>query len=316
MSTTVSMMNEIASKSLGDSTSYAVFTDVYDPSLLNVLPRNIVRDEEGYIDSPLGFDVWHCYEATFLRCDGRPVSGIMKIVYPSCSKNMIESKSLKLFLNTFDMCKFNSSDDYRDVVNKCLSDVLPDVVVSVSFTEADELCEGDSPYDKFGVEMYPRISSCAYYTISLDDCEITSEPLVYDATYKMKSVTATVMKEERTYTFSSLRSRCRHTKQKDSGCAYIKVTGDAHINDEELYRLLVSLREHNEFHEFCCEKVYTAIKTLLSEHGYHDSLVTVAMNYARRGSLDINPVRSDDPHDFYTTRYVGMNCIYKMTASQ
>ena len=74
--TNISKMTEIASKTLGDSTSYAVYTSEYDPSLLNPMPRNLARDENDISGSEFdGFDVWHCYEATFLTDQGHPVLG-------------------------------------------------------------------------------------------------------------------------------------------------------------------------------------------------------------------------------------------------
>ena len=93
-------LNDIASKSLGSSASYAVYTDKHDASLLNPMPRNLARD--GWAikgDEFVGYDTWHCHESTFLLNNGLPIAGTLKIVCPADSEFMVESKSAKLYLN-------------------------------------------------------------------------------------------------------------------------------------------------------------------------------------------------------------------------
>ena len=161
-----SEMTEIASKTLGDSTSYAVYTSEYDPTLLNPMPRALARNENKIsVENFDGFDVWHCYEATFLTDKGHPVSGILKIVYPADTENMVESKSMKLFLNSFDMCKLgthvrsaipNYISAVRDSIAKCLGDIR----VEVNFFRHVDILRKDVT-----VFENPLVENADYYDI-------------------------------------------------------------------------------------------------------------------------------------------------------
>ena len=105
-------IEQIASTHLGQSGSYAVYTTEVDPTLLVALPRQLARQEAGINMSTTnmsGVDVWHCHEMTCLLNSGLPIAGTLKIVYPSSSKYMVESKSLKLYTNTFDQAKMGET---------------------------------------------------------------------------------------------------------------------------------------------------------------------------------------------------------------
>lgn len=281
--TNISKMTEIASKTLGDSTSYAVYTYEYDPSLLNPMPRNLARDENNISGSEFdGFDVWHCYEATFLTDQGHPVSGILKIVYPADTENMVESKSMKLFLNSFDMCKMgshvqNAIPNYisavRDSIAKCLGDERVDVNF---FRHVDILRKNVTVFEN------KLVSNADYYDIcERDELEDINEIYKQD---KKSYITLSSKKQDIHLMFESLRSRCRHTKQKDTGTAIVRLV-NSKIDIDSIYNQINSMRETNEFHEFCAERLFVelALKS--------DDLVIVALLYTRRGSLDINPIR-------------------------
>lgn len=281
-----SEMTEIASKTLGDSTSYAVYTDKYDPTLLNPMPRALARTENNITGDEFdGFDVWHCYEATFLTDLGHPVSGIMKIIYPADTKMMIESKSMKLFLNSFDMCKMGQNvrtaiSNYNHAVRQSISECLEDSRVEVNFfRHVDILNESTEIVDN---ELL--ISSELY-----DICEHESEYSDINHVYNSEK-TDFIEYHKHLHSrdihlmFESLRSRCRHTKQKDTGTAIVRIT-DSVITKESIYKQINSMRETNEFHEFCAERLFTHLNT------NEKSSVIVALLYTRRGSLDINPVR-------------------------
>lgn len=288
-------IDQIAAKSLGDSTSYAVYTTEYDVSLLNAMPRNTTRAEQSYVASEFGVDVWHCYEATFLNPQGRPVSGILKIVYDSNSPYMVESKSIKLFLNSFDMCKLQSSDEYVDIIKSELSKLL-ETDVKVAFSTH---------------VSFPDV--LRDIGVNLDDIEISDEPFVYDGDYQL---TKKVKSDGDLSTFvcRSLRSRCRHTKQKDTGTVVIETFGDVTVDQEELLRLIVSLREKNEFHEFCADMLYTELTQFLGE-GVE---VSVSMFYTRRGSLDINPLRmtSGFTSSVFVTDYSNPDLCVRIASNQ
>jgi 7-cyano-7-deazaguanine reductase len=271
-------MSDYASKSLGDSTSYAVYTDKYDPSLLVKMPRDLARKDWGIDGNSFwGYDVWNCHEATFLTYNGIPLAGTLKIVYPSTSEWMVESKSLKLFLNTFDMCKMgpdfeSASINYEETVEQELRKLLGTTVEACFFYHpgAVSITKGyrdmlDSIDENIIITDYSGGSH-----LRGDVCEGTQSQLLYTTV---------------------LRSRCRHTKQKDTGSAYFHIKNkEGHVvNVESLFRQVVSLREVNEFHEFCAEELLTEIMSL---DGVEDACVMLL--YARRGSLDINPVRASN----------------------
>ena len=278
-------MEDYASKSLGDSTSYAIYTDKFDSSLLVRMPRELARKDWDIVgDEFKGFDVWHCRESTFLTNKGLPVAGTLKFGYQSDSKWMVESKSMKLYLNSFDMCKMSdgvhsSISKYVNQVREDLSKLLEtDVVVFFhqEGTETESVVEEyHDLYDLVDIESLEIDYSVKNNSDYLESIDIKQ---VKEDKYELKVFT------------NVLRSRCRHTKQKDTGSAYfhIKCTNRT-ITLDGLLRYIISFREQNEFHEFLAEKFICDIKKV---EGVTD--VMVMLLYARRGSLDINPVRTTD----------------------
>lgn len=278
-------MTDVASKTLGSANSYAVYTDTFDPSQLNPMPRILARQDWGIKgDEFVGFDTWHCHEATFLLSNGLPVAGTLKIICPASSEFMVESKSFKLYLNTFDMCKMGDTlteaiDNYEKQVQKDISKAIGAEVKVGFFKSGDDNLLNQDP----GRGYYDLFSEINYR--ELESMEITD----YSGQGKYN-----VVIEEGSgpgmfkYFTNILRSRCRHTKQKDTGAAYFTITTKKGVvNKLELLKLVISLREVNEFHEFCAEKLFTEI---MSNPNVEDC--SVMLLYARRGSLDICPVRA------------------------
>lgn len=287
-------LNDIASKTLGSSASYAVYTDRHDASLLNPMPRMLAREGWGIKEGEfVGWDTWHCHEATFLLNNGAPIAGTLKYIYSSDSKYMVESKSAKLYLNTFDMCKMGQTIDtaiqnYELQVKADLEKVL-ETEVSVKFFKSGEDSQGIFP-------MSGYIDLQEFLDKSLEDLEVTD----YSAErnhLEFEKVSFTGVgystKDNKTlyankFFTNALRSRCRHTKQKDTGTAFIYVnTLDCVLCPSSLFKQIVSLREINEFHEFCAEKLYTEIMKYPEVES-----CCITLLYARRGSLDINPCRA------------------------
>jgi len=287
-------LNDIASKTLGSSASYAVYTDRYDASLLNPMPRMLAREGWGIKEGEfVGWDTWHCHEATFLLNNGAPIAGTLKYVYSSDSKYMVESKSAKLYLNTFDMCKMGQTIDtaiqnYELQVKVDLEKVL-ETEVFVKFFKSGEDSQGIFP-------MSGYIDLQEFLDKSLEDLEVTDysaernhlefEKVNFTGTgYSAKDNKNIYVNK---FFTNALRSRCRHTKQKDTGTAFISVnTLDCTLVPSSLFKQIVSLREINEFHEFCAEKLYTEIMKYPEVES-----CCVTLLYARRGSLDINPCRA------------------------
>jgi len=287
--------NEVASKHLGQAGSYAIQTDKFDSRLLVPMPRDVVRREIGVDLGFVGVDVWHCHEATFLLNNGLPIAGTLKVVIPAHSPFMVESKSFKLYLNSFDMCKMGST--FPLAIQNYLYQIKIDIEkctetqINLEFfvNGEHESLIGDPT---IGYEdLYDVIPKETLEKIIIDDYTgQTTDLIKFIDGHEDKPGTFL-------YYTNVLRSRCRHTKQKDTGTAFFKIkTKRGTVIATELLKMVISLREVNEFHEFCAEKLYTAIMSL----PYVDSCVVMLM-YARRGSLDINPVRATYEKDIPTS---------------
>lgn len=302
-------LNDIASKSLGSSASYAVYTDKHDASLLNPMPRKLAREGWGIKgDEFVGYDTWHCHEATFLLDNGAPIAGTLKYVYPSNSEYMVESKSAKLYLNTFDMCKMGRTvetaiGNYEMQVKSDLEKVL-ETNVEVKFFKSGDDIAGLFPMTGF-IDLQQFLGS-DIELLEITDYNAAQNHLTFEKVnysgfgYSIKNGRALYLNK---FFTNALRSRCRHTKQKDTGAAYISInTLDTVVCPASLYKQIISLREVNEFHEFCAEKLYTEIM----KHQEVESCC-VTLLYSRRGSLDINPCRATShdllPPVLYNTRY-------------
>ncbi len=272
-------------KHLGTGGSYAVYTNQFDPTLLEKMPRRDLREDWGIAGNEFtGHDVWNCHESTFLTEKGLPVAGTLKIIYPANSEYMIESKSLKLYLNSFDMCRMGkdmkeATIKYRSQVQRDLEKLLGEIVLVQFFpegTETVDITEGyHNLYDLVDVD-----------SMNFDDYNTKKNHL---ESIEVKNAEKGKEYEVKVFT-NVLRSRCRHTKQKDTGSAYIHIKcSNRTITLDGLLKQIISLREQNEFHELCCEKLMTDI---MKVDGVEE--VMVMLLYSRRGSLDINPVRSTD----------------------
>ena len=301
-----SNMSEAAAKSLGSANSYAVYTDTFDPNQLNPMPRILARQDWGITgDEFVGYDTWHCHEATFLLNNGLPMAGTLKIVCPASSEFMVESKSFKLYLNTFDMCKMGNTipqaiENYEKQVAKDISACIGTEAKVSFFRQGEEkLYEGDP--GAFYLDMLRLIGNK-----ELEGMEITD----YASKETHFSTTISEEGEDLFVMTNLLRSRCRHTKQKDTGAAYFRIiTKQNRVDLKDLLKEVIALREVNEFHEFCSEKLF---KSIMSHPDVEDCVVMLL--YARRGSLDINPVRASKEYliprelidtGFYTKKAMG-----------
>jgi 7-cyano-7-deazaguanine reductase len=285
-------INDIAAKSLGSDNSYAVYTDKFDPSLLVPMPRALAREEYGITGKEFtGFDVWHCHESTFILNNGIPVAGTLKIIYPSDSIYMVESKSIKLYINTFDMCKMGTNIEgaikkYEEQISNDLSKAL-ETTVRVYFHKNNADKSAVDPVQGYE-DIYDYLGDKVYY---INDIDYNANN-TYNITEKTNAASPTTSSYPIKLSTNVLRSRCRHTKQKDTGSAYIyfMVKPGYKINVKNVLLQILELREKNEFHEFCSEVLFTKF---MGQEGIEDVMVTLL--YARRGSLDINPVRTSNP---------------------
>ena len=253
--------------SLGKQVEYEFH---YNPDLLQGVPRSLSRDTLSLNPLNLPFsgnDTWTGYELSWLTPKGKPQVAILECRVPITSPNLIESKSFKLYLNSFNQSKFENANAVKDVIQSDLSAcagsevdvalVLPSQFASLSFKEF----EGEL-LDDLDVEINEYSPNTAFLS-QLD-----------------KNV-------EESLVSHLLKSNCLITSQPDWASVIIRYQGKA-INREGLLKYLISFRQHNEFHEQCVERIFCDILA----HCEVDKL-TVCARYTRRGGLDINPFRSN-----------------------
>ncbi len=264
--------NALEHLELGKPTEYC-FT--YSPQLLQPVPRALNREELGVANSQpfYGEDVWYGYELSWLNSKGKPVVRLAKFVVPSSSPNIIESKSFKLYLNSFNQSKFEQATSVVACLEKDLSNVAG-APVSVVLFGADDTTE-------FQPKKLP--GTC------LDDLdiEISDYQLNAQLLAVAKASTKTGVVHETLHSHL-LKSNCLITNQPDWASVVIEYQGQA-INHEDLLRYLISYRMHNEFHEQCVERIFMDLYTT-----YKLEKLCVQALYTRRGGLDINPYRSTE----------------------
>lgn len=262
-------MNTMASENLplGKAVTYI---SEYQPDLLFPIPRKEKRDEIGVPDViPFkGCDIWTGFELSWLNARGKPVVAIGEFIFPCESLNIIESKSFKLYLNSFNNTKFNTVDLVAAIMQRDLSEAAKGEVI-VNLTSVDK-------FSKNSIE--------AFTGISLDHLDIDCD------TYQVDARFLTTENDIVTETLHSdlLKSNCLVTGQPDWASIEISYTGKQ-IDHEGLLKYLVSFRNHNEFHEQCVERIFMDIMRQCAPQK-----LTVYARYTRRGGLDINPYRTTE----------------------
>lgn len=253
---------------LGKKSAYITH---YTPDLLFPIPRQQKRDEIG-VPTPLpfkGFDTWNAYEVSWLNPKGKPVVVIAQCDVSCLSENIIESKSFKLYLNSFNNTKFESMAEVQAILEHDISVRVKGEVVVKLFRLHDLSGQRIEGFD--GICLDDEDISCDIYKIHpaylvCDTNNIVQEVLFSDL----------------------LKSNCLVTEQPDWGSVLIKYTGPK-IDKAGLLKYIVSFRNHNEFHEQCVERIFMDIMRTC-----HPESLTVEARYTRRGGLDINPVRSTE----------------------
>ena len=264
---------------LGKSTEYV---SEYTPNLLQGVARRLNRDELALDETTLPFigeDVWYGYEISWLNMKGKPEVAVGEFRFPFNSKALVESKSFKLYLNSFNQSKFNSIEEVTALMVKDLSAIagkpakviLSPVTNSPAFdlltlpaTCIDDLDIEINNYDFAANLLNGSLLNKDNNSKSLSSSEVVTESLVSHL----------------------LKSNCLITNQPDWASVYITYQGEA-IPHENLLRYLISFRQHNEFHEQCVERIFNDLFTT-----FNLSELTVYARYTRRGGLDINPFRS------------------------
>lgn len=289
-------MNEIeaiASMHLGKAGDGSVVKpyvtpDEVDPSLLVGVPRVLNRTAYEIDEDNLPFygkDTWNCYEFSTLTDNGFPVSGLLRIVYPSDSKCIVESKSLKLYLNSFNMMKNGATVDevITNVESRIYDDLAPVLGtdwldVGLLFDDADPRRPIAGDFTLVERHVDPTQISFEHFNESPDILEVV------DATDSYV----------RQWRSAVLRSNCRVTNQPDWGDVYIAIKGKSQVTPESLLQYIVSMRKENHFHEEIAECIYKRLFDLLKPEE-----LFVACLYTRRGGIDINPARATSEEVFW-----------------
>ena len=261
--------NSLKSLKLGQKTEYA---SQYDRTLLQPVPRALNRNGLGITQNQpftIGADIWTAYEISWLNEKGLPQVAIADIYLDYQSQNLIESKSFKLYLNSFNQSKFADSNAVQQTMQRDLS----------------ECAKGDVKVRLNPVAVYDsqKIDHLQGDCIDEQDIEITSYE--FNADWLKDCVSDEIVEEK--LVSHLLKSNCLITNQPDWGTLHIHYIGKK-IDHEKLLRYVVSFRQHNEFHEQCVERIFCDLM-----HYAKPEKLTVYARYTRRGGLDINPFRSN-----------------------
>lgn len=250
------------------------YRDTFDPTLLFPIERAAAREKNGIPNPPLfeGVDIWRAFELSWLNEAGVPKVAIAKISYSGLSPKIVESKSLKLFLNSFNNFVFRSEQDVVVAITEHLSKIL-DVEVQVELLLP---------------KAWNQDSLAIPQGDSIDDLEVPKgltfkepeEGTLRESTLKENN---SVVRE--TVYSNLLRSLCPVTGQPDWGTLVVSYHGKK-LNRGALLSSLIEHRNFQGFHEECCEKYFTLLDKALEP-----SELTVGCFYTRRGGIDINPIR-------------------------
>lgn len=254
---------------LGETTIYPTS---YDKGLLFAIDRqlgrgNLPKDALAKMD---GVDVWQAFELSWLDDNGLPKVAIGRFVIPALSPFIVESKSLKLYLNSLNFSRFASEQALIETITNDLS-----------------ACVG---------------ADCQTFVLPVDDCSFaahTPKGVCIDNACDGKELKPSTKVDKNllgspktakraSYAFYShlLRSNCPVTNQPDWGTVQVVMTTDKMVSYKNILRYVLSYRQHNGFHEACVEQIFADLLAV-----YAPTCLRVQANYTRRGGIDINPVR-------------------------
>lgn len=257
---------------LGQDVSYPT---AYDPTLLFPIARAQARQEIGLVGPNLpfsGWDLWNAYELSWLTPQGMPQVGILRLFVDCQSPNIIESKSLKLYLNSFNQTSFESTEVMLQTLRKDLSSaagsqvkvelILPRDFASLSIAEFEGI---DLDTQSLSIDCYEPNPDLLCLTPGIENAKSTVTESLFSRL---------------------LKSNCPVTSQPDWACIKIDYTGPQ-IDRAALLKYIISFRMHNGFHEQCVERIFTDILNRCQPQQ-----LSVYARYTRRGGLDINPWRA------------------------
>ena len=269
-------MNTPEQSQLGKSSSYV---DQYDAALLFPIARRSKRDEIGLTGTLpfFGADLWTAYELSWLNPRGKPQLAIARITVPAESTHIVESKSVKLYLNSFNNTVFVDAMEVQARLREDLSAAIwpgGNIMSSVGVQLV-------LPHD-FDKEPVHELDGLNLDRLDLECSHYQPAPELLTAQFNQAPVTETL-------TSQLLKSNCLVTGQPDWGSVRISYTGPQ-IDQAGLLQYIVSFRNHNEFHEQCVERIFMDIWRACKP-----SKLEVYARYTRRGGVDINPWRTSHP---------------------
>jgi 7-cyano-7-deazaguanine reductase len=269
--------NKIASKYLGKKIDgYSQ----YDPTILVGVPREENRKQYDIKNENLpfeGVDVWHAYEFSAMTENSIPVSKVLKLKYDCKSKYIVESKSLKLYLNSFNMSNFGSS--INECLNICKNLIKTDLSKKLETNVEVDFLNYNTPKIEIFSEFEDIMNFIDEKSLKIEKFKEAPETLEIEQINDTK---------EYHLKFESLRSNCRVTHQPDFGDAFIFYQSKKHIKENSLVKYLTSFRSEFHFHEECCEMIFKRLSDILDRE---DKLMVCAL-YTRRGGIDICPIRT------------------------
>lgn len=250
------------------------YDSTYNPDTLFPISRKRNRDALGISAVRLpfyGFDCWNHYEVSWLNERGKPVVGIAEVIFGCETANIIESKSMKLYFNSFNNTKMKDIESIQHIIKKDLDERIDGPAVNVRITPLRSITELKLAPSLDGINLDELDIDCSVYhnepNFLVAENEVVEEALCSDL----------------------LRSNCLVTNQPDWVSLQIVYKGKK-INHEGLLRYIVSFRNDNEFHEQCVEKIFIQIM----QRCQPEELTVYGLS-TRRGGLSINSMRSTKP---------------------
>jgi len=265
----------------------------YSPETLYPIARSMGRDAIGWQDDKLtvGVDWWQAFEISWLNLQGISQVAIARFSIPASSPFIVESKSLKLYLNSINFTEFASWNDVQALIAKDLSACLQADVQVALFGLNDDINGNETA---LLIAQPEGVCIDEALTGNKDKVALTEHPdaLLLSASEEIDEGIESVASDgTQPYTFYSnlLRSNCPVTNQPDWGTLAVSITTDKPFNNANMLRYILSFRQHNGFHEQCVEQIFAD----LSQY-YQPSELMVRAWYTRRGGIDINPCRVSD----------------------
>lgn len=260
---------------LGKKTEYK---NKYSPEILCPIPRKDAREKFEINAKFFGYDIWNCYEIYWLDPKGKPQVRIAEIIIPIDSENIIESKSLKLYLFSLMNERFKSSDEFAKIVKQDLQKNLEcEIILKL-----------------WKIEDYEKSKLSKFNGTCIDDLDVEyleekieqeTKNHQIDNSNNIIKIDNTTKSRQEIYS-NLLKSNCLITSQPDFASIYINYEGDK-IDNKSLLKYIISFKDEDMFHEHCTEKIFQDILKRAN-----CTNLTIYTRYTRRGGIDINPIRS------------------------